>query len=72
MLHGESEAEIAELLFKDWIESFSDWGNNAFIITEYENCKVSKLYPPEDNLVAGYKKEDLVYPKSLKNYDAEW
>lgn len=63
-----STEEIAKILFKDWMNSFHEWRNNSFIVTDFENVKILGMETAGDNPVAGYTKEELTEPKAKKTY----
>lgn len=67
-VQGKSTAEIAGILFKDWMSSFHEWRNNSFIVTDFENVKILGMKTAGDNPVAGYTKDELEYPDAKKTY----
>lgn len=67
-VQGKSTAEIAGILFKDWMSSFHEWRNNSFIVTDFENVKILGMETAGDNPVAGYTKEELNDPEAKKTY----
>ena len=67
-VQGKSTEEIAKILFKDWMNSFREWRNNSFLVTDFENVKILGMEPAADNPVAGYTKEELEYPDAKKTY----
>ena len=67
-VQGKNTEEIAKILFKDWMNSFHEWGNNSFIVTDFENVKILGMETAADNPVAGYTKEELTEPEAKKTY----
>lgn len=67
-VQGQSTEEIAKILFKDWMNSFREWRNNSFIVTDFENVKILGMESAGDNPVAGYTKEELTDPEAKKTY----
>ena len=67
-VQGQSTEEIAKILFKDWMNSFREWRNNSFIVTDFENVKILGMESAADNPVAGYTKEELTEPEAKKTY----
>jgi len=50
------------------MNSFHEWGNNSFIVTDFENVKILGMETAADNPVAGYTKEELTEPEAKKTY----
>ena len=67
-VQGQSTEEIAKILFKDWMNSFREWRNNSFIVTDFENVKILGMESAGDNPVAGYTKEELTDSEAKKTY----
>lgn len=62
--------EITSRLFKDWIGTFQEWGDNSFIITEYKNFEIGGFTEPteEENPASGITKADVTYPDAVKTW----
>lgn len=62
--------KIASLLFHDWIDTFQEWGNNSFIITEYKNFEVGGIVEPGEieSPASGIKRTDIAYPGSINTW----
>lgn len=63
-----SLSEIANILFIRWLEDFSEWGDNSFIIIDKMQASIGEPIPAFDNEVFGYTKKDIELPDSKNTW----